>query len=213
MWDITRQFQFRGISSDTINIKSTKTSDAKSCWFLWQISALGREHSKSIFNSGECLMTETTECKTYCVNFCIQKQCQSNYSVNQVSKCIVILGTIGHWSIIKSNKWATPWLKLALGMRRLSNLKILRHFTNVRPMEYSILSGKSSWFLIHFLTLNESIPRKNISQVHVGYLLEIFFFYFDVKTRSCPGIFWNLTIVFASKRFWRKIPRSGISRK
>ena len=46
---------------------------------------LGTIQSKSAFNYGECLMTETTEHQKYCVNICIKKQCQSNHGANQVS--------------------------------------------------------------------------------------------------------------------------------
>ena len=52
---------------------------------------LERDHSKSVCNSGECLITETTEHQKYCVIICIKKQRQSYRGVNQVSRDIVIL--------------------------------------------------------------------------------------------------------------------------
>ena len=103
MWDIKCLFQFTGIRRDTINVKGTKF-DINVSQMQNPIDFTGEKHSKSIFNSGECLMIETTERQKYCVNICIKKQRQSNHGVSQVSKSIVIFGTIEHRCIIKSNK-------------------------------------------------------------------------------------------------------------
>ena len=68
--DTKRQIQFKGIRYNTINVKDTKfdvnVSEMQN--LLKQLSTLEREHSKSVFNSGECLITETTERQKYRTN-------------------------------------------------------------------------------------------------------------------------------------------------
>ena len=96
MWDIKRQITSTGTRHTAIIIQKYKIWRqrlwvVKSCLLLWQNSSLGWEHSKSVFNSGEILMTETTERWKYSVNICIKKKRQNNHSINYVNK-IVILG-------------------------------------------------------------------------------------------------------------------------
>ena len=73
-------------------------------------------------------MTGPTEHQKYCMNICIKKQRQSNQRVSQLCKGVVILKTIQRRSKIMSNKCATPCLNIALGMSRLSHLRIVTSF-------------------------------------------------------------------------------------
>ena len=69
-------------------------------------------------------MTEPTERQKCFLNISIEKQRQYYHCVNQLTKCIVVFGTIQHSSIIMSDKCATSCLDIAKGMRRLSYLRI-----------------------------------------------------------------------------------------
>ena len=77
-----------------------------------------REHSKSVFNATESLMTSTrnvenfmtdsTERHKCCMNSCIKKQRQFNHGVSQVNKDVVIFGIIQHiYEHIMNSKCAT----------------------------------------------------------------------------------------------------------